>query len=388
MTQDPMTDSSIITLDEKSLQNNVAFLRKKLGPKVTISAVVKANAYGHGIEQIVPLFEKFGINHYSVFSYSEAIRVFSSLSEPKPIMIMGWIPDENMADVMRKGIEFYVFNLERLDIALACAKQFNLKAKIHLEAETGMNRTGLNTDELDSAISIIKNNENFFDVVGFCTHLAGAESISNHPRILKQLKNYNKMLAVLKANDIVPKCRHIANSAASFIYPRSRMDLVRIGIMLYGFWSSIEVFIQYVNNKHNKMDPLDRVLSWKSQIMSIKEVKSGEFVSYGISYLAQTVIKTALIPIGYSLGYSRSLSNRGMVLIHGQVCSVIGVVNMNMVIADITNLPDAEVGDEVVIIGKQSPLEIKVSAFSDNSNQLNYEVLAHLSEAIKRIVIS
>ncbi|MAT37971.1 MAG: alanine racemase [Ectothiorhodospiraceae bacterium] len=388
MTQDLFNGSSIITLDEKALQNNVAFLKKKMGPKVTISAVVKANAYGHGIEQIVPLFEKHGINHYSVFSYREAVRVYSSLSEPQPIMIMGWIPDEHMADVMRKGIEFYVFNLERLYSALACAKQCNLKARIHLEAETGMNRTGLNTDELATAISIIKENEEFFDVAGFCTHLAGAESISNHSRILKQIKKYKKMLGVLEANDIVPKYRHIANSAAAFIYPSSRMDLVRIGIMLYGFWSSIEVFVQYVNHKKNKLDPLDRVLSWKSQIMSIKEVKTGEFVSYGISYLAQSDIRTALIPIGYSLGYSRSLSNKGMVLIQGQFCSVIGVVNMNMVIADVTNVPEAEVGDEVVIIGKQSPSEIKVSAFSDSSNLLNYEVLAHLSETIHRTVIS
>ena len=165
------------------------------------------------------------------------------------------------------------------------------------------------------------------------------------------------------------------------------MNLVRIGIMLYGFWSSIEVFIQYINNKPNKTDPLERILGWKSQIMSVKEVKSGEFVSYGISYLAQNTIKTALIPIGYSTGYSRSLSNKGLVLISGQRCNVIGVVNMNMIIADISNLPDAKVGDEVVMIGKQGDLEIKVSAFSDISDQLNYEVLAHLSESIKRIVI-
>lgn len=383
-----MMNNSIITLDEKSLRNNVGFLKKKMGSKVLISAVVKANAYGHGIEQIVPLFEKHGINHFSVFSDREAFRVFNSLSEPKPILIMGWIADENMTDVIQKGIEFFVFNIERLQIALASAKKLNLKANIHLEAETGMNRSGLNTDELNTAISIIKNNEEYFDVAGFCTHLAGAESISNHPRILKQLLKYQKMLAILKKSEIVPKYRHVANSAASFVYPKARMDMVRIGIMLYGFWSSIEVFIQYFNDKQNRNDPLERILSWKTNIMSVKEIKRGEFVSYGISYLAQTDIKTALIPIGYSSGYSRSLSSKGLVLINGQMCNVIGVVNMNMVILDITNLPDAKVGDEVVIIGKQENLEIKVSAFSDISNQLNYEVLAHLSESIKRIVIN
>lgn len=387
MTNNRMTDSSIITLNEKALEKNVAFLKKKMGPKVLISAVVKANAYGHGIEQIVPLFEKYGINHYSVFSFSEAIRVYKSLSEPQPIMIMGWISDENMEDVINKEIEFFIFNIDRLQIALACAKKINIKANIHLEAETGMNRSGLNTQDLNIAISIIKENEEFLNVVGFCTHLAGAESISNHPRIQKQLKNYQKMLMILEKNKIVPKYRHVANSAASFIYPKARMDLVRIGIMLYGFWSSIEVFIQYINNKQNKSDPLERILGWRSQIMSVKEVKSGEFVSYGISYLAQTTIKSALIPIGYSSGYSRSLSNKGLLLVCGQICRVIGVVNMNMIIADITNVTDAKVGDEVIVIGKQGNLEIKVSAFSDISDQLNYEVLAHLSETIKRIVI-
>ncbi|RZT97365.1 alanine racemase [Ancylomarina subtilis] len=381
-----MTESSIITLDEESLQNNVAFLKKKIGKHVIISAVVKANAYGHGIEQIVPLFEKHGINHYSVFSYKEAIRVYNSLPAPHPIMIMGWISDEDMIDTIKKGIEFFIFNTERLQVALSYAKSLNTKANIHLEAETGMNRSGLNMNELNQAISLIKDNEDYINIAGFCTHLAGAESISNHSRIQKQLKRYQQMLTVLKKNDINPQYRHVANSAASFVYPKARMDMVRIGIMLYGFWSSTEVFIQYINNRANKKDPLDRILSWKSQIMSIKEVKCGEFVSYGLSYLAQTNIKTALIPIGYASGYNRSLSNKGIILIQDQICNVIGSVNMNMIIADVSNIPDAKVGDEVVIIGKQNGLEIKVSAFSDISDQLNYEVLAHLSESIKRTV--
>jgi len=121
--------------------------------------------------------------------------------------------------------------------------------------------------------------------------------------------------------------------------------------------------------------------------MAIKTVKYGEFVSYGISYLAQSDVKTALIPIGYASGYSRSLSNKGLVIINGHRCGVIGVVNMNMIIADISHVPSAQEGDEVVIIGKQDHLEIKVSAFSDISDQLNYEVLAHLSESIKRTVV-
>lgn len=382
-----MDTSSLITLNEKSVENNIRFLRNKLGNNVKISSVVKANAYGHGIEQIVPLFEKEGVDHFSVFDYNEALRVSSSLSEPKTIMIMGWIPEEKLKEVIRKGFEFFVFNIERLEKASREAIQLQTMAKIHLEVETGMNRSGLNNEELLKAISIIQHNKECFKVMGFCTHLAGPESISNHLRIQKQLKKFKKMLSTLETKGIHPKYRHVANSAAAFVYPKTRMDLVRIGIMQYGFWPSVETFIHYISRGTNKVDPLNRILSWQSKIMSIKEIKTGEFIGYGISFLTQSDIKTALIPIGYASGYSRSLSNKGRVLIRGQRCSVIGIVNMNMIIADISNVSNAEVGDEVVMIGKQEDLEIKVSAFSDISDQLNYEVLTHLSERIERITV-
>ena len=382
-----MNKGSVITLDEKAIINNINFLKKKLGPRVKISSVVKANAYGHGIEQIVPLFQKAGIDHFSVFYYDEAVRVSSSLIQKSTIVIMGFISDEDIKDAISKGFEFFVFNTERLILALKHSKRLHIKAKIHLEAETGMNRSGLNLLELNKAILIINENIEHLEVVGFCTHLAGAESISNHIRIQKQFKIYQKMLSVLESHKIIPKFKHVANSAAAFVFPKTRLDLVRIGIMQYGFWSSTETFIQYISSKTNKADPLQRILSWSSKIMSIKKVKTGEYIGYGISYLAQSDIVTALIPIGYSVGYSRSLSNKGRVLIRGQRCGVIGVVNMNMIIADVTYVEDASIGDEVVIIGKQNDLEIKVSAFSDNSEQLNYEVLAHLSSGIKRKII-
>ena len=283
-----------------------------------ISSVVKANAYGHGIEVIVPLLEKEGVDHFSVFDFGEAVRVEKSLSEPQDIMIMGWIGNSNIKSAIQKGFEFFVFNLERLKKALYYAKKLNIKAKIHLEVETGMNRSGLSTEELQEAVLIILQNLEHFTVKGFCTHLAGAESISNYFRIQKQLKKYYSLYSYLINNNIMPEYKHVANSAAAFVYPRTRMDMVRIGIMQYGFWSSTETFIHYTSNKKDKRDPLDRILGWQSQIMTIKDIKEGEFIGYGISYLAQRKTKTALIPVGYSLGYNRSLSNRGRVLIRGQ----------------------------------------------------------------------
>ncbi len=382
-----MSETSTITLNKKSLSNNIRFLKRKLGQKVKISSVVKANAYGHGIELMVPLLIEEGVDHFSVFDFKEAKRVHKAATVEVDIMVMGWVSNGDIAEAIDKKISFYIFHLHRLKKALFYAKRLGKKARIHLEVESGMNRSGLNMDELCEAINLIKKNEEHFEISGFCTHLAGAESISNHLRIQKQIKRYNRMLKLLQSHELEPQYRHIANSAAAFVYPKTRMDLVRVGIMQYGFWSSAETFIHYISNKKSKMDPLDRILGWESQIMSIKEVKTGEFIGYGVSYLAQTDIKTALIPVGYSLGYSRSLSNKGRLIIRGQRCSVIGVVNMNMVIADISNIADAEIGDKVVIIGKQGDLEIKVSAFSNNVDMLNYEILAHLPSNIKRKVI-
>lgn len=383
-----MHSSSIITLNQAAVNNNLKFLKRKLGSRVIISAVVKANAYGHGIEQMVPLLEQAGVNHFSVFDYTEASRVAKSLGNPCPIMIMGWVSDSDLKDAITRGFEFFVFNLERLNKTLELAKALNIKAKIHIEAETGMNRSGLNLADLKEALNLLHQNQELFELKGFCTHLAGAESITNYYRIQQQIKRFHRMQTIVEAAGFKPELIHMANSAAAFVYPKTRMNLVRVGIMLYGFWSSTETFIHYVNSKVKKTDPLQRVLDWKSQVMALKEIKTGEFVSYGTSYLAQADVKTALIPVGYSCGYSRSLSNRGRVLIHGHRCSIIGVVNMNMIIADVTNLIDVEVGDEVVIIGKQGDLEIKVSAFGDSSNQLNYEVLAHMPDKINRKVIS
>ncbi len=382
-----MNNSSIITLNKEAVKSNINFLRKKFGKSVKISSVVKANAYGHGIEQIVPLFENEGIDHFSVFDYNEATKVQKCLSTPASIMIMGWISNENMEDTIKKGFEFFVFNINRLQKALHYSQKHQIKAKIHIEIETGMNRSGINFKELLVLLDIINKNPQNFIVKGFCTHLAGAESISNYKRIKEQIKRYKKMLLILKENGIVPKYRHIANSAATFVYPETRMDLVRIGIMQYGFWSSQETFIYYIRNKKDKTDPLQRILEWKSTIMSIKDVKTGEFIGYGMSFLAQSDIKVALVPVGYSGGYNRSLSNKGKVLIHGQRCAVIGTVNMNMFMVNISSISDTKIGDEVTLIGKQYDLEIKVSAFSNISDELNYEVLAHLPKDIKRKII-
>jgi len=377
--------ASKIELSQSALQNNIAFLKKQF-ENTRISSVVKANAYGHGLEPYIKMAVECGIDHFSVFSSDEAKKVKNIVKGPIDIMILGWINDEDFEWVISNQIEFFVFNHERVDKFLEISKRIGIPAKIHIELETGMNRTGFHSKELNRLIKKLSENKKHFDFKGICTHFAGAESIANYKRIHDQIKKFKYLHKRFLKNYLIPKTRHAACSAAALSYPKTRFDMVRIGILQYGFWPSVETYIQFLSHNNLQTDPLKQILSWKSVVMSIKKVKIGEFVSYGTSYLAQKDMKIALIPVGYSQGYARNLSNQGRVIINGLRVGVIGMVNMNMLIADVTTVEKINIGDEVVLIGKQGDISINVSSFTELSDQLNYELLTRLPVEIPRVI--
>jgi alanine racemase len=382
-----MHTNSIIELNKNAYLNNIHFLRKIFGKKVILSSVVKGNAYGHGLHEFVTMANECGVNHFSVFDVEEAKIITKALASKVTVMIMGYVPDQDMEWVIANNIEFYVFDKSRLSTAVKVAKKLKTKAILHLEIETGMNRTGFNKQELASVIATLKKENQHLIFRGLCTHYAGAESITNYFRVEKQIKKFKEIDDYICNSDIQPEIKHSACSAASMIYPETRMDLVRIGIMQYGLWSSPEVFVNFLNSTKSKIDPLQRIIAWKSKIMSTKKVNSGEFIGYGTSFLAERKMKIAVVPIGYAHGYSRSLSNQGRVLIQGHRCSVIGSVNMNMMTIDITDINTVKNEDEVVLIGSQKDMTVSVASFSDLSNQLNYELLTRIAKTIPRKII-
>lgn len=382
-----MFHTSVLELSQDSLNTNIAFLRKLFGKKVIISSVVKGNAYGHGIETFVPMAQKAGIDHFSVFSTEEAYRVVSTLTHDAEVMIMGMIDDTDIEWAISGEIQFWVFDLTRLEYALRTAERIKIPARIHIELETGFNRTGFQEKDFTRLVEILRNYEGNFIVEGMCTHYAGAESIANYYRIQKQIKRFNNFYRWFKEQGIHPALKHTACSAAAVSYPQTRMDMVRIGILQYGFWPSRETLISYLNKQEHKIDPLKRIISWKSKIMSVKTVSTGEFVGYGTSYLAQRDMKIGIVPVGYSQGFSRGMSNHGRALVNGYRVAVIGIVNMNHLILDVTDVPGIKRNDEVVLIGCQGDLTISVSSFSELSDQLNYESLSRLPRNIPRYVI-
>jgi alanine racemase len=381
-----MASTSFLEIKCKAIENNVGFLQNLIGQDVIISAVIKGNAYGHGVEVAVPALEYAGVNHFAVYSSTEAKEAFQVMSPNSTLMIMGFIYEEDLPWIIRSEIEFYVSDLKMLHDSIDIAHKLNKMARIHIDVETGMNRTGLQLKDLKRAIPTIKENAEHLMLQGLTSHFAGAESIANHTRIRKQFSVFRKRIKLLHQNGISPTLHHIASSAASINYPETRMDMVRTGILLYGYWPTKETFINYIHRRADKTDPLQRAIIWRTQVMTTKEVKEGEFIGYGLAYQAQQDMEIMIAPVGYCNGYSRSLSNNGHVLIKGQRAEVIGSVNMNMIICDISQIEEkVKIGDEVVLIGQQGDMEISFTSFADMNNSLNYEILARLPKKIERI---
>ncbi len=192
-----MHTNSIIELNKQAYQKNISFLKTTFGKKVLLSSVVKGNAYGHGIKEFVAMAYDIGITHFSVFDVEEAKIVKATLEDKATIMVMGLVQDEDMEWVVANDVEFFVFDKSRLSKALKIAKKLNKKAILHIEIETGMNRTGFEKKELNSIIPILKKEKEHLVFKGLCTHYAGAESIANYYRVEKQIKQFNEIYQYL-----------------------------------------------------------------------------------------------------------------------------------------------------------------------------------------------
>ena len=369
------------------MQSNLAFLKKQVGPHARYCSVVKGNAYGHGLAEFVNLAVTCGVDYFAVYSADEAYQIVQQVKPVPGIYIMGYVEDDAVEWAIVNGIEISISDIQRLATALHYAKKSERKALIHLEIETGMNRTGFEADELKAAAELLNKNSEHVQIIGCCTHFAGAETMANNFRISQQIHRFSLSLATATSMGIQPAFKHAACSAAVMNYPGTIGDMVRIGIMQYGFWSNDETFLRFIGDKDKSDKILKRLITWKTKVMNIKTIKKGDYIGYGTAYLAMKDMTLAILPVGYAHGYSRNLSNAGKVLIRGTEAKVTGIVNMNAISVDITHIPSVEKGDEVVLIGNQKNKTISVFSFSELSHLLNYEMLTRLSSGIPRIIV-
>lgn len=373
----------VVEISKKNLIYNLKQFRKRIGKRTKIMAVVKANAYGHGMREVAKIVSQNGADWLGVNSVEEGL-LLRKLKIRQPVLVLGYIPLTNLKEAIAGNLSFGVYNPGTVKKASQIASRLKKKAKLHPKIETGTNRQGIKMDDLESFIKFCLEKKDI-EIEGIYTHYANIEDTLDHTFALSQLRKFKKAVQLIKQLGVEPLC-HTACSAAIILYPQTYFDLVRLGISLYGLWPSREVEILANRSRKTKLE-LKSVLTWKTIVAQVKEIAKGETVSYGRTFRANREMKIAIIPVGYWDGYDRKLSNCGRVLIRGQFAPVVGRICMNMFMVDVSEIDNLKPEEEVVLIGKQGKNEIKAEELAEKIGTINYEVVTRINPLIPRKVV-
>ena len=359
-------------IDLDILRNNIINIKKRLnGSKFMF--VIKADGYGHGAVNCAKNIDDI-VDFYGVATVDEALDLKASFVH-KPILILGPIVDEKIPDAINKNIRITVFDIESAKKLSEYASMMNKTCYIHIKVDTGMNRIGfLNDSLLIDNIKEINKLKNIY-VEGLFTHFANADE-EDLTLAKNQLNQFENILCNLNKENIKIPIIHCANSAGILNLNNSHFDMVRSGIISYGYFPS-----EYVDNNID----IKPALSLKSRVTFIKDIEKNQGISYNSSFISDRKMTIATISIGYADGYPRSLSNCGYVLINGQRANIVGKICMDQLMVDITNLVGIFKGSEVVLIGKSGEKEVTLEELAKLSNKFNYEFICGLSKRIPRL---
>jgi alanine racemase len=375
---------SWVEIDAAALEQNIAAIRSNLAPGCGMVPVVKANAYGHGYLQIARLLDGKEFPYIGVHNLEEALLLREG-GISNDILILGYVPLEDLKAAVAAGLNFVVYNVETLRKLTEVASS-KTPAKCHLKLETGTNRQGVTHAQLPDFLALFSGKQQL-QLVGVSMHFANIEDTTDHSYAEFQFQRYAEMKQMIEATKLPVKYYHTASSAAALLFPHTHFNLVRVGIALYGLWPSKETYLSYrLTGKQNQI--LKPVLSWKTLVAQVKDVLKGEYIGYGTTYRATADLKIAVIPIGYYDGYDRQLSNSGHVLINGMRAPIRGRICMDIFMVDVTDIPDVHAESEVVLIGRLGDEVIRVEDVAGWANTINYEIVSRIGSHLERRVIN
>jgi len=373
---------SWIEVDRGRLESNLAAFRNVIDPASALMVVVKANAYGHGLEEVAPIVapraDWLGVN-----ALEEALTL-ARLGIEKPIAILGYTPPGRSAEVVTHGFRQVIFRLDAAQSLSEAARKSKGKARVHIKVETGTNRLGIAVTDLEGFLGEIRKLP-ALEVEGIYTHFANIEDTLDPSFAQLQLQRFREAVAIAERSGVEAPIVHAAATAGVLLYPETHFSMVRVGIGAYGVWPSRET--RLAARERGKEISLQPVLSWKARIAQVKDVAAGEFIGYGLTYEAHRPMRIAVIPIGYYDGLARQLSNTGRALVRGQPAAIVGRVAMNMVVLDVT-ASDASADEEVVLIGRQEGAEIRVEELAEKAGTISYEMLSRIHPSLPRYVVS
>lgn len=363
----------VAKIDLDAILHNFNEIKNKINQETKVLMVLKANAYGHGAVPIAQLL-KDKTDYFGVAIIEEALELREAGID-KPILIIGYTSPERFEELLLNDIQQTIFHLDVAEHLSCVATAIGKTAKIHIEIDTGMNRTGFpagaETVEMIEKIAKLPN----IQIEGIFTHFANAD-ISDKTSEKEQKRIFRDFLKKVEKKGVSIPIKHCCNSAAT-IDEEDYFDMVRVGLLLYGLYPSEEV---QKENLH-----LLPAMELKTQVIFVKTVEAGQGVSYGHTYITQKKTKIATLPIGYADGYPRALSSKGRVLIKGKYAPIIGRVCMGLTMVDVTGIDCVEVGDDVTLIGTQGKNAITVEEVGALSDSFNYEIICGINKRVPRI---
>jgi len=357
-----------IEVDRSALSRNIAVFRRLVGPPNRLMAVVKADAYGHGLLLASKAFLAGGADMLGVHSVAEASRLRAGgLSDP--ILVLGPATTREARAAAELEVEITLASLAACRAAVDCGKPL----RVHLKVETGVNRQGLVEGEIDAAVSVFRSAP-AITVVGLSSHFADIEDTTDHVFAEAQMVRFAKFRDMLSDAGYQGLVTHMSCSAAALLWDRSHHDIARVGIGAYGVWPSKETLVA-VRQRGREEVTLSPAVTWRVAVSQVRRVPAGETVGYGRSWKAMTDSRIAILPVGYSDGWPRALSGRGHVLIRGRRAPLVGRICMNLCMADVTHIPETEAGDPAVLLGRQGDDIITPEMLADLLGTIPYEVL-------------
>lgn len=374
-----------VEISAPALQHNVSELKRTLSPGVRFCAIVKANAYGHGLTEVASLLKENDVELYGVDSVDEALIVRAQ--DPNAtIFIMGATIPERLEDVVRGRMIQMVSGVAELKAIRETARELHIPAMVTLEVETGLHRLGVEGRELSAILDELKFSCGLVYVVSIASHLSSAEDQSLSPITNAQYDRFWKAINEITRKGHQPEHLHIACSAAGIMHELNHGTHIRYGINMYGLWPSIDVKrAGTLGKRHADLKP---VLTWKTSIAQVKEVHPGDAIGYGPTVVVNRLTRVAVLPVGYYDGFDRGFSNSSSVLIHGTRCPVLGRVCMNMIMVDVSTVPGVlSTQTPVTLLGRDSVQTVTAEELAEKIGTINYEVVTRINPLLPRIIV-
>jgi len=376
-----------VEIHTENLKGNIRELRGLVGNEVLLCPTVKANAYGHDAVIAGEAFLAGGADWLSVHSVEEAIKLRGA-GITVPILIFGYVPMARLEDVITYDCRILLYDQERLEKLATLATAAKKEVFVHLKLETGINRQGISPDQLVTMAHYIQKTPHL-TLEGVSSHFADIEDTTDSTFAMEQLSRFRETLALLEIHGVHVPIPHIANSAATMLYPETHFKLVRPGIASYGMWPA--AITRQAAEEKGLIINLKTAFTWKALVAQVKTVPAGQTVGYGRTFRAEKDMQIAVVPVGYYEGYDRGAGLEGCVLIQETRCKIVGRVSMNNIMVDISHLSKVSPEEEVVLLGTQGAAEITPEEFADWTQRINYEIPTRISvgvdEYIPRIVV-